>query len=467
MKITFVGATGQVTGSMYYIEYEGLKGLIDCGQFQGTLLEEQQNYDNLPFNASYLDFIILTHAHVDHSGRLPLLVKRGFQGKVFCTYPTMDLSNIMLRDSGKIHESENVLENKKRERAGLPKVQPLYTEEDAIEALIYLYPLEYNKTEDISDTFHFEFVDAGHLLGSASVIIHYTDDGIQKTMCFSGDLGNSTNPVQNPPAKIEKANIVIMESTYGDRLHLGIEKRMDHLVEIIQKADAENGTVIIPSFAVGRTQELIFFIKEFLETADDATKELMLRMPIYVDSPMALEAFKVYESDVKYLSPKIANYPGRPFSLPNLHLIETIEQSIMLNKSKEPKIIISASGMCDAGRIKHHLKHYLWRSNTHLVFIGYQANETLGRLIQDGEKTLNILDETIAVKANIHTISGFSGHADKNKLLDWVKAIQGVEKIFIIHGEPEVMEVFADNLSNHLEPSCEIIIPGPFETFQI
>jgi metallo-beta-lactamase family protein len=452
---------------MYFLEHGNLRGLVDCGQFQGNFEEENLNYSTLPFNPAHLDFIILTHAHVDHSGRLPLLVKHGFNGKVFCTYPTMALSNVLLRDSGKIHEAENALDNKKRERAGLPKVLPLYTEDDAIIALQYLYPLTYNQEMVIGEDLSFKFVDAGHLLGSASAIISFNANGQQKKLVFSGDLGNSTNPVQNPPTPINDADYLVIESTYGDREHVGIDKRMEKFVEIIRTAARENGTVIVPSFAVGRTQELIFQLNAFLDSADDETRMLLEHMPFYVDSPLALDAFKVYAAHKAYMSEAVQQYGRDPFNMPNLHLVESIEMSIALNRDKSPKVIIAASGMCDAGRIKHHLKHYLWRHNTHVVFIGFQAEETLGRAIQDGDSPVSIFDETIAVKAKLHTITGFSGHADQHHLLAWANTMQALAKLFIIHGEPAAMDVFAEKLSEQMPAATEIIIPATGEAFEL
>ncbi|MDK2866025.1 MAG: metallo-beta-lactamase family protein [Clostridiales bacterium] len=467
MTITFIGATGRVTGSMYYLEHNNLKGLVDCGQFQGNFEEENLNYSTLPFNPAHLDFIILTHAHVDHSGRLPLLVKHGFNGKVFCTYPTMALTNVLLRDSGKIHEAENALDNKKRERAGLPKVPPLYTEDDAVIALQYLYPLTYAQEMTIGDNFSFHFVDAGHLLGSASAILTFKHEDRFKKIVFSGDLGNGTNPVQNAPVTISEADYLIVESTYGDREHVGVDQRMHTFVDIIRTAVRENGTVIVPSFAVGRTQELIYQLNTFIDSADEETRQLLENIPFYVDSPLALDAFKVYGDNIDYMNEGVRNYDHDPFDMPNLHLVESIEMSIALNRDKSPKVIIAASGMCDAGRIKHHLKHYLWRQNTHVVFIGFQAEETLGRAIQDGESPVSILDETIAVKAKLHTITGFSGHADQRHLLAWTKSMQSLERLFIIHGEPAAMDVFAEKLSEQMPPETEIVIPGAGEAFEL
>lgn len=465
MKIKFLGAAGHVTGSMYLVETETLKFLIDCGQFQGTLEEEQLNYKNWEFEASHLDFIILTHAHVDHSGRIPLLVKKGFNGKIYCTYPTMQLADILLRDSGKIHEAETDWENKKRERAGLDKVSPLFTEDDAIDAIQYLYPLDYHQNISVSNHFSFELVNAGHLLGSASVIITFSENGESKKLVFSGDLGNSTNFLQENPEKITAANYLVMESTYGNRLHQDIETRTDKLVDIIVDAYKDGGTVIIPSFAVGRTQEIIFELNHYIRTHETEKSEILDRIPIYVDSPLALDATSIYSHNSQYMSELIKSYGESPFKLKNLHLVNSNEASIALNRDSSPKVIISASGMCEAGRVKHHLKHNLWKSSTHVIFIGYQAEETLGRAIKDGAKKVRILDEDIAIKAHIHAISGFSGHADMNHLLEWAKSIEGLEKIFITHGEEDASHFFKEKLSEI--KSCDIEIPNLNDYFEI
>lgn len=465
MKISFLGAAGHVTGSMYLVETDEVKFLVDCGQFQGSLTEEQLNYSQFEFNPSHLDFIILTHAHVDHSGRIPLLVKQGFSGKIYCTYPTMNLADILLRDSGKIHEAETDWENKKRERAGLEKVEPLFTEDDAVFAIQYLYPLDYHHSVEINKSLSFELVNAGHLLGSASVILTFNENGTQKKLIFSGDLGNSTNFLQENPEIIGSANYLVMESTYGNRLHQDIEMRTEKLVDIILEAYQEGGTVIIPSFAVGRTQEIIFELNHYIRTKQNDKSDLLDRIPIYVDSPLALDATSIYSKSSKYLSELIKSYGESPFTLKNLHLVNSNEASIALNKDHSPKVIISASGMCEAGRIKHHLKHNLWRASTHVIFIGYQAEDTLGRAIKDGAKKVRILDEDIAIKAHIHSISGYSGHADMAHLLAWATPIAGLETIFITHGEFEASHFFRDRLSE--VKACEIIIPELNESFEL
>lgn len=447
MTIQFFGAAGQVTGSMTLLEYNGKKILVDCGQFQGTPDEEALNFNALTFKMSEIDSILLTHAHIDHSGRVPLLVKNGFNGKIFCTPPTSHLVEILLKDAGKIHETEAVWENKKRQRAGLPPVKPLYSEEDAIDAIQYLYPISYHKSHVLFSGLRFMYVRAGHLLGSSTLILTYEQDGIEKTLVFSGDLGNGTNLLEMPPEVIENANFLVVESTYGDRLHEDIELRADRLVDILIEATSNGGNVIIPSFAVGRTQEIIFELNHYLSTHQDQKAMILKDIPIFVDSPLALEATKIYESHIPDMSTLVQNFKEPPFKMPNLHLVTSIEASIALNHNPTPKVIISASGMCEAGRITHHLKHNLWRANTHVVFIGYQAEGTLGRKILNGEKMLRILDADVCVNATIHDLHGFSGHADEAHLLNWMRPINGLEQIFINHGESTSRNSLAEEIT--------------------
>jgi len=467
MNIQFLGAAGQVTGSMIYLTYKHLKLLIDCGQFQGTLKEESLNYESLPFNATDLDAIILTHAHIDHSGRVPLLVKRGFTQKIFCTAPTSRLSEILLRDSGKIHETETAWENKKRKRAGLDPVEALYTEEDAINALPYLYQMDYGQKKVLDEDLEFYFTRAGHLLGSASIVMRYKDEKDQqyKTVVFSGDLGGGTNPLEPPYEPPTSADTVIMEATYGGKHHTGVTTRIQNMVDIILEADRQGGTVLIPSFAVGRTQEVIFELRQFLDTCDIETKDRLLSIPIYIDSPLAIEATKLYDAHIEYMSETIQKYEGAPFKLPNLHLVTSIEGSIALNTMKGCKVIISASGMCEAGRITHHLKHNLWKSNTHVIFIGYQGEETLGRRLLDGEKSVKIMDSDVIVAARLHDLHGFSGHADEEGLLRWVNQIQNIKKIIINHGEEESRFALKEKLES--EGDYEILMPEIGDGFEL
>lgn len=456
MKLQFLGAAGQVTGSMTLVEIPPYKFLVDCGQFQGTPKEEALNLQPFSFDIHEVDFVILTHAHIDHTGRIPLLVKNGFNGKIFCSKPTSHLSEILLRDSGKIHETETAWENKKRKRAGLDIIQPLFTEEDAIESLQYLYPVEYNTSVAIDDSLSFKLIRAGHLLGSSTLILSYFENNLEKTLVFSGDLGNSTSLLENPPEYVSNADYVVIESTYGNRQHEHIQTRTDELVNILIDATQKKGTVIIPSFAVGRTQELIFELNHFTHQCHDGRELILKDIPIYVDSPMALDALKVYENHLLDMSPLVQSYDVNAFKLSNLHLVSSIEGSIALNHNQMPKVIISASGMCEAGRITHHLKHNLWKHDTHIIFVGYQADGTLGRRLLDGEKKVTIMDSDVVVNAKLHTLQGFSGHADQTHLLAWLQAISGMKKVIVNHGEYESRLSFAQLIKERLDIPVEI-----------
>lgn len=445
-----------MTGSMTLITYGGKNILVDCGQFQGTPREEALNFSEFPINLAEIDSIILTHAHIDHSGRIPLMVKRGFAGKIFCTPPTSHLAEILLRDSGKIHETEAAWENKKRERAGLELIEPLFTEEDAILSFQYLYPIHYHTEHQLIEGLSFKFIRAGHLLGSSTLLISYDDNGTLKTLVFSGDLGNGTNLLELPPETPLTANTLIVESTYGGRKHESVDKRADNLVDIILKTVENGGTALIPSFAVGRTQEIIFELNHFIDTHDDARVDKLKSIPFYIDSPLALEATKIYENHVDYMSDTVKTFGKSPFKMTNLHLVTSIEGSVALNHDPKPKVIISASGMCEAGRITHHLKHNLWRTNTALIFIGYQAEGTLGRQLLDGVKTVKVLDSEINVRATIHDLHVFSGHADETHLMSWLQPIKDIKEIFINHGEAESRAALADAIKSSKTASIHL-----------
>ncbi|HAS74650.1 MAG TPA: MBL fold hydrolase [Clostridiales bacterium UBA8960] len=465
MTIQFLGAAGQVTGSMTLVTVEDKKILVDCGQFQGTPKEEALNFSEFPMKLEDVDSIILTHAHIDHSGRIPLLVKRGFKGKIFCTPPTSHLAEILLKDSGKIHETEAEWENKKRKRAGLDLIQPLFTEEDAQLSFQYLYPIDYHKEHQISENIRFKFMRAGHLLGSSILVVTTRVDGTEKKLVFSGDLGNGTSLLEMPPEKVDWADALVVESTYGGRLHEDVEHRTDNLVNILIEATDQGGTVLIPSFAVGRTQEIIFELNHFMKTCQDERVAKLKNIPIYIDSPLALEATKIYENHIEYMSSTVKSHHPAPFKMDNLHLVTSIEGSVALNHNPNPKVIISASGMCEAGRITHHLKHNLWRANTHLIFIGYQAEGTLGRQLLDGVKAVKVLDSEILVRATIHDLHGFSGHADENHLTDWISPIKNVEQIFVNHGEAESREALSSKIKT--AHTAEIHLPNIGEIFNL
>lgn len=458
MKIHFFGATGQVTGSNYLVETERYRFLVDCGQYQGLGDVERQNYDDLPFEPSSIDFVILTHAHIDHCGRLPLLTMKGFTGKIYCTYPTSDLTGMMLKDSGKIHEEELEWENRKRMRAGLDPVQALFTVEDAENCIPYLYPVDYERTVEVNNDISFRFIDAGHLLGSASISLTIKDKGHYKKVAFSGDLGTGHNPLLPAPSFIEEADYVVMESTYGNRTHIDMDHRGPRLAKIILDTLTAGGTVIIPAFAVGRTQEALFILKKYYE--DMGNLEAFYKIPIYIDSPLAINATKFYQKHHKHLQKHISELyaaGNNPLDESNIHYVNAHGESIALNQSPEPKVIISASGMCEAGRIKHHLKHYLWKKESAIVFIGYQGDGTLGRALKEGLKMVKMFNEDIIVNSSIHSLDGFSGHADQEMLRRWFAHIKGVKKVFITHGDPPAATALAASIRERF--GVEVVVP--------
>ena len=446
MNITFYGAAQEVTGSCHMVEVAGHKFLIDCGLFQGSLTDQMLNYEEFPFNIQEVEFVILTHAHIDHSGRIPKLYKAGYKNPVYCTSATRELCKIMLPDSGHIQEHEIEWVNRKRMRAGKKPNDPIYTEQDAIDCLEIFKGLEYNVPVKINDEISFVLKDAGHMLGSAIVELYLKEDGKEKKVVFTGDLGNKNLPIINDPVNIDSADVLVMESTYGDRLHSSIVDQSSKFIQIILDTIRRGGNVIIPSFAVGRTQELLYEINKYL--TDDRIKEELSKIPVYVDSPLAVNATRIFESQHTYYDEEALSYllkGDNPLVFDNLHLIETSEESQALNDDPEPKIIISASGMCEVGRIKHHLKHNLYRSECTVLFVGYQAEGTLGRKIMNGEPLVKIFGEEIAVKAEVKSLDAFSGHADRDGLLGWIAAMKKKpEQIFIVHGELEAQNVLKE-----------------------
>jgi len=458
MKLTFHGAAGVVTGSSYLLEAAGRRILIDCGQFQGGKELEKKNAEPFGFDPATIDTLLLTHAHIDHSGRIPLLVKQGFKGRIWCTRPTAELADLLLKDSGRIHETEAEWETRKRERAGLPAAIPLFTEADAIESLAYLNPTDFSHPAELHSGITAQFHPAGHLLGAAFIELTVRESGKKRTLLFSGDLGMRDIPMLNRPVAPPAADYLLIESTYGNRLHERIETRVDRLLDIIFETTQHGGTVLIPSFAIGRTQEILYELAT--RVTDPAKAEALLSIPIYVDSPLAINAIGVYERNAQYYTTAaqaLFKDGKSPLRLPNLHIITSADGSIALNKNNTPKVIISASGMCDAGRIQHHLKHHLWRPGNALIFVGYQAEGSLGRRIKDGDSSVQILGETINVAARIHTLEGFSGHADRDDLTDWLRKLPTVpRKTFVVHGEPEMAVPFAHMLQTELGHTPEI-----------
>lgn len=446
MKIQFCGASTGVTGSCHLITTENHKILLDCGQFQGGKTQEAMNYEEFPFVPSEIDYLILSHAHIDHCGRIPLLVKKGFRGRIYCTDATADLLDVMLKDSGYIHEKEAEQKNRKNERAGRALIEPLYTYNDAVDSLKYVKPVLYDQLIELDENIKIVFNDAGHILGSAITELWVTEDDNVSKIVFSGDLGVKDRPILRNPTKIKKADYVIMETTYGNRLHPKNSMDVKKLMDIIRETAARGGTTVIPSFAVGRTQELIYELNRVYDSDSEYRKDFE-KLMVYVDSPMATTATEVFKRNAQVFDDETKEYITKgdnPLDFKNLKFTRTSQESMQLNTNPEPKLIISASGMCEAGRIRHHLKHNLWNRKSSIIFVGYQAEGTLGRMLIEGAKEVTLFGEKIQVNANIYNLEGFSGHADRDGLLDWIKGFQKEPKhIFLVHGEPEAKEDFA------------------------
>lgn len=441
MKLMFLGADHEVTGSCHYIEACGKSILLDCGMEQGRDTYENQE---IPVAAGRIDYVFLSHAHIDHSGLLPLLHKNGFQGQIYATEATTDLCRIMLLDSAHIQEFEAQWRNRKNKRAGKAPFEPLYTTEDAMAVMEHFVPCDYMKEIEVCEGVKIRFTDVGHLLGSSSIEIWLTENGVSKKIVFSGDIGNINQPIIHDPRYTTEADYVIMESTYGDRYHTAPPDYVAELAGQIQQTFDRGGNLVIPSFAVGRTQEMLYFIREIKERrlvhGHDGFK-------VYVDSPLAIEATRVfaenyldcYDTAAMALVQKGIN----PLTFQGLEVAVTPDDSMAINFDKSPKVIISASGMCEAGRIRHHLKHNLWRPECTILFVGYQAIGTLGRNIIEGEKEVRLFGETITVNAHIEELAGVSGHADKKGLLNWVNHFEKKpERVFVVHGEDLVCEDF-------------------------
>ncbi len=459
MKLTFIGADHEVTGSCHYLEVGEKKILVDYGMEQGANVYENAE---LPVSYSQIDYVLLTHAHIDHAGLLPLIYAKGFRGAVITTEATTDLCEIMLKDSAHIQEMEAEWKNRKARRAGRPEEPPLYDMNDAIGILKLFKPCRYGEKVEFCDEFSVRFIDAGHLLGSASIEVWAREAGIEKKLVFSGDIGNKNKPMIRNPQYIRDADYVLMECTYGDRYHKRGGDHIRELADIIQNTLDKGGNVVIPAFAVGRTQELLYFIRSIKE---QGLVKGHGHFDVYVDSPMAVEATEVfkengldcYDEETQALVRRGIN----PIGFPGLKLSITSDESKNINFDMEPKVIISAAGMCDAGRIRHHLKHNLWRPESTIVFAGYQAEGTLGRALVEGRKTVKIFGETIDVEAKIVSISGLSGHADREGLLEWITAFEKKpDKVFMVHGEDTVCTNFALTLADELGISAEAPFSG-------
>lgn len=459
--LTFLGAIQQVTGSCYLLESrEGSRVLLECGMRQGRREEEQANEQPFPFDPASINAVVLSHAHLDHSGLLPRLVASGFRGPIFATHATSELIELMLLDSAHIQEHDAEWENKWRARLGKPEVKPLYNTVDTERALKRRQPLPYGQAHEVAPGISVTFHNAGHILGSAIVELEIHDHHLTRRLVFSGDLGNTCSPLMQDPTFLNRADVVLMESTYGDRDHRCSEETIDELAEILQQAHRDGGNVLIPSFAVGRTQDLLYYLGRFYHEG---------RLPqqaVFLDSPMANRANQIYarfhdqfDEQDRALIQQHGDGDLRKW-LPPLRITASPEDSMAINRIKSGAIIIAGSGMCTGGRIVHHFKHNLWRSECHLVFPGFQAAGTLGRNIVDGAPTVRVLHQRIAVKAKVHTLGGFSAHAGQSQLIDWVSHFDHHPELYLVHGELEKMKVLQSELKRRLNWDANIPEPG-------
>lgn len=463
MQITFCGAARTVTGSSFLIETEHSRFLIDCGMFQGDKETRSRNRQPFQFNPAELDFMLLTHAHIDHSGLIPRLCKSGFQKPIYATKATYELSKVALPDSGHIQEMEAEWRNRKRQRKGLKEEEPLYTAQDALDSLKYFVSHDYHEEFQPVPGVRVRFQDAGHILGSSIIEVWITEAGEEIKLVFSGDLGQKDQPIIQDPTIIELADYIFVESTYGNRFHEDHDNKGEMLKKVILQTVKSGGNLIIPAFAVGRTQDILYHIKNLLKAG------AIPRIPVYIDSPMAVSVTEIYRSNPGYYDEptlEMLKCGDSPFEFEGLQFIRTAEESKQLNQNAKGAIIISANGMCEAGRILHHLKHNLWRHNSHILFVGYQAQGTLGRRLLEGAKVVKIMGEEVDVQAAIHTIDGFSAHADQKGLIEWLGCFRKKPRgIFVVHGEPAAQQEFANLIKSkfNLEPQ----IPGFGERFEL
>lgn len=460
MKMRFFGAARTVTGSNTLLTFGSRQILVDCGMHQGKN-SSTLNREPFPYTPSDIDHVLLTHAHIDHCGLLPLLVNKGYSGSVIATDATTDLVDILLNDTAHIQEKDAERMTTKRARSGSEEVvEPLYTIEDVKTAMQRFERKQYRHEELLTKGFRYRYFDAGHILGSGSLDLRYQDSSAEKRIVFSGDIGKRGNPIVADPQHPEAADYVVMEATYGNRLHKPVKESLDELIDIITGTFRRGGNVLIPAFAVGRTQDLLYMLNRLVQEGR------LKPLDVYVDSPLAEEATHIYLSHPEIFDKEAAEAlkNGIGTSL-KLHFTKKVEDSMQINRIRSGAIIIAGSGMCDGGRIRHHFKHNLWRSQCSVVFVGFQAEGTLGRQIVDGKKHVTLFEEEIAVKAKIYTLGGFSAHADQKELLDWLGTFVNTPEVFIVHAEEAVALEFADLVRTKF--GCTVHVPTEGEEFTI
>ena len=450
-QLQFLGAAGEVTGSCHLLAFGRRRVLMDCGLFQGPPEAEDKNRARFPFDPRALDAVVLSHAHLDHSGRLPLLVKQGFRGPIYAHPATRELCRVMLADAAHLGIRDAQTESAKRARRGLPPVAPLYTPDDVDRCLAQFRNLHYRERKPLLPSLHCRLQDAGHILGAAIVEIWLEDGRLHRKLVFSGDLGQSGDFIMPPPQAVEDADLVLLESTYGDRLHRSRAATLAELGEVVAAARRDGGNILIPAFAVGRAQALLYML------ANAPPEWRMSEWQIYLDSPMAIQATEVYAAHSTLLAPDAGRYAERSrFLAPNLHFAVTPEQSIAINRMTRGAVIIAGSGMCTGGRILHHFKHQLWREHNHVVFVGYQARGTLGRAIVDGAREITLWNEPIRVAARVHTLGGLSAHADRDELCAWYARFRTRPPVTLIHGEPPALASLAATLRMRYAADCRV-----------
>ncbi len=457
MKLFHHGACGEVTGSCHLLEVGGRRVLLDCGLFQGTPADEERNRDPFPFDPTSIDAVVLSHAHIDHSGRLPLLVRRGFRGTIHTQQASIDLCEIMLKDAAWLQEKDAEWANRKRERRGQPPVEPLYTRQDAEATLGLFVGHRYGKFFDVVPGLRVRLHEAGHILGSAIVELRLREGELERTLVFTGDLGHAGTPLLRFPARLHAADLVIMESTYGDRCHRDWAATWTEFGEVLNEARHSRGNILMPAFAVDRTQELLFAMSRHV---DDWGLD---HWHIFVDSPMAIRVTSVYLKYLDLLHEKAArelvDAATRPL-LPHIRFTMSSEESMAINRIRSGALIIAGSGMCTGGRIMHHLKHNVWRPETHVIIVGFQAEGTLGRALVDGADHIRLWGEKVVVKAKIHTIGGLSSHADQAGLRNWYREFPSRPPVVLVHGEPPALMALADVLRQEDAAHVWIARPG-------